>query len=243
MSQLKPGETTQREFRHTIKDAAKAIPTVEKPNEVKEVIFQVGLNDFRKGYTAKEIQENMLDLQLQYKEHFPNARQHITAIPPLANGHKEVNRQLQKLSRHTQTNFISTKPFLDHTTGKLRPNLTNGIHYTEWGIRILAREIKKSLYSSANIENDHLNTIKNHLKEAKNPQPKQTPVPTAAAIVTTASNPVPVPTAKPIQPTIPEIHIHESQEEYTEIQTEIRGPHTEPTQEIHFEHEWQSWLL
>ena len=43
MSQLKPGETTQREFRHTIKDAAKAIPTVEKPNEVKEVIFQVGL--------------------------------------------------------------------------------------------------------------------------------------------------------------------------------------------------------
>ena len=226
MSQLKPGETTQREYRYTIKDAKKAIPTVEKPHEVKEVIFQIGLNDFRKGYTAKEIQENMLELQIQYKEHFPNARQHVTAIPPLANGHKEVNRQLQKLSKHTQTNYISTKAFLDQTTGKLRPNLTNGIHYTEWGVRILAREMKKSLYSSANIDNDRLDTIRNHIKGTRNPQSEPA---------------VPAPTAEPTQPNI------ENQEQHSEpiqkTQTETQEPHTEPTQETYIEHEWQTWLL
>ena len=179
MNQLKPGETTKREFRYTIKEATKAIPKVDNPQEVQEVVFQVGLNDFRKGFTAKEIQENMLEMQIKYKEHFPNARQHVTAIPPLANGHREVNRQLQKLSIHTQTNFISTKSFLDNTTGKLRSNVTNGIHYNEWGIRMLAREIKKSLFSNANINNDQLNRIKNlsinHPAEPiQNPQPEPT---------------------------------------------------------------------
>ena len=225
MNQLKPGEITKREFRHTIKEAIKAIPKVENPQEVKEVIFQVGLNDFRKGFSAKEIQENMLEMQIKYKEHFPNARQHVTAIPPLANGHREVNRQLQKLSAHTQTNFISTKSFLDHATGKLRSNVTHGIHYNEWGIRMLAREIKKSLFSNANINNDQLNMIKN-------------------LSTNSPAEPIQVPQPAPTQTAISMNHTetHELLSEPTQTHA-AKGPYTEPIHETEKEPEWQSWLL
>ena len=35
----------------------------------------------------------------------------------------------------------------------------NGIHYNEWGIRMLAKEMKKSLYSKANIHNKQLSQL------------------------------------------------------------------------------------
>jgi hypothetical protein len=99
-------------------------------------------------------------MQLKYYETFPNARQHITALPPLDSTHVDVNKLLQKLSSNTESNFISTKVFQDRTTGKLRTNTMKGIHYTaEWGIKILAKEIKKSLFSTANTSNKQLETI------------------------------------------------------------------------------------
>ena len=165
---MKPGTKAIREPAYTIKEATNNIPAVENPNEVEDVIFQVGLNDFRKGFNAKDIQDNYLDMQLKYKEHFPNARQHITAIPPLANGHREVNKSLQKLSKFTESNYISAKNFQDKTTGKLRAGLMNGIHYNEWGIRTIAKETKKSLYSTANIGTNQLTIINSHNKNEEN---------------------------------------------------------------------------
>ena len=47
----------------------------------------------------------------------------------------------------------------DTNTGQLRANLMDWIHYTDYGIRILAKEIKKSLYSSSNFDNKHLQCI------------------------------------------------------------------------------------
>ena len=93
------------------------MPTVTNPSEVKEIVFLVGLNDLRKGFNPKEIQENVLLMQLKYNEVFPNA------LPPMANRHIETNRMPQRLSTHTDTNFISTKTFRDTSTGKLRANL------------------------------------------------------------------------------------------------------------------------
>ena len=55
-----------------------------------DVVFQVGLNNFQKGLSAKEIQETVLEMQLKYREQFPKARLHLTALPPLANGHIQV---------------------------------------------------------------------------------------------------------------------------------------------------------
>ena len=135
------------------------MPVETNPEEVSDIIFQVGLNDMRHGFNPEEIQENALKMQLAYFKKYPSARQHLTAIPPFANSHKEVNKSLQKLSAHTKTNFISTKAFTDRATGKFRTDLAKGIHYTEWGVKMLAKEMKKSLYSSANCDNFHLDLL------------------------------------------------------------------------------------
>ena len=50
----------------------------------------------------------------------------------------------------------------DRTTGKIRANITHGIHYTELGVKVLAKEIKKSLFSTANRTSTQLETISKH---------------------------------------------------------------------------------
>ena len=157
--QLKPESKVIKHERFTVNEAIKNIPVTTKPNEVSDIIFQVGLNDIRHGFNPEEIRENAFKMQLAYFKKYPSARQHITAIPPFGNSHKEVNKALQNLSVHTKTNFISTKAFTDRATGKFRSNLASGIHYTDWGVRMLAKEIKKSLYSNANCENAHLKVL------------------------------------------------------------------------------------
>ena len=145
-----------RAMRFTIQEATESIPKTREQPSVTDVIFMVGLNDSRRGLDPKEIQERYLDMQLKYAECFPKARQHITSLPPLDDRCLETNMQLQKLSKYTGANFISTKTFLDRNTGKLRANLMVGIHYNEWGTRMLAKEIKKSLYSTANLNDNRL---------------------------------------------------------------------------------------
>ena len=81
---------------------------------------------------------------------FRNARQHITALPPMSDDQIETNRELQKLSNHTACNFISTKAFRDRMTGQMRRNLMKGYHYNDIGVKTLAREIKKSIFSDSN---------------------------------------------------------------------------------------------
>ena len=100
-------------------------------------------------------------MQLAYNQRFPKARQHIAAVPPISENHVNLNKHLQKISSFTECNFISTKAFIDKSSGKLRSGLMNGIHYNEVGIRILAKEMKKSLYSDANIGNCCLTTLNN----------------------------------------------------------------------------------
>ena len=95
----------------------------------------------------------------------------------------------QKLSQHTQSNFISTKAFKDNATGKIRANLMKGIHYTHIGIRVLAKEIKKSLYSSANKLSPQLDAMtKMRTKSNKNEGECILMEPTAPTSVTPAAS-------------------------------------------------------
>ena len=164
--------------RYTTKEAMDKIPKVSDPNEVTDIVFQVGYNDLRGGSTPEEVQESVLEVQLAYNKHFPNARQHITAVPPVDDNHVNLCKQLQKLSSFTECNFVSTNVFKDKTSGKLRSGMTNitqsGVHhYSEWGLKILAKEIKKSLYSTANTGNARLP----RMREIRQNKTKQTPVP------------------------------------------------------------------
>ena len=159
LQQLKPGCLFTKCERFNLRDATNQVPKMTHPDEVKDIVFQVGLNDLRKGHSPKGIQSKILNMQIEYTKKFPNARQHVTALPPLGQKHNETNHLLHKLSGHTETNFISTKPLRDTATGHLRANVMDWIHYNEYGIKIMAKQIKKSLYSSANLGNKDLQHI------------------------------------------------------------------------------------
>ena len=177
--QLKPESEGIRKDRYTIDEAINNIPVLDSPEKVTDIVFQVGLNDSRRGASAEEIQNKMHKMQMQYNQKFPNARQHITALPPITGKSKEVNEKLQKLCSFTESNFISTKVFSDKASGKIRSGLTEGIHYTNWGVKILAKEMKKSLYSSANKQSKRLSDMRDMLASETNheitPQPEPAP--------------------------------------------------------------------
>ena len=158
---LKPGAQVDKKERSRLKQAIDQTPKVSNPHEVNDVVFQIGLNDFQKGFNVEEIEGKYLEMQITYKKLFPNARQHVTALPPLTKAHITMNKSLEKLAQNLESNFISTKAFLDHTTGKLRGNLmrNDNYHYNDVGIRHLAKEIKKSLFSNSNRNSQILSQI------------------------------------------------------------------------------------
>ena len=162
-SRLKPESHVIKAQRFTIQAALDSIPVVRDPQAVTDVVFQVGFNDFRDfAFNAEEIQEKTLDMQLKYNQHFPNARQHLTQLPPLDKGFNNVNLLIQKLAAFTQSNLISTKDFRDQRTGNIRSNLMEDrIHYSEdWGVKVLSKAIKKSLYAVSNVGSNHLETMR-----------------------------------------------------------------------------------
>ena len=160
-SLLKPGTRVTKALRYTTKLATEKIPKVENPDHVEDVVFMVGLNDLKDRedpLTPEELQDSALDMLLAYQKQFKNARFHLTGVPPIDFiPHKEANEALQKLSKYTESNFISTKACLDKTTKRLRPHLMRDrLHYNDWGIKTIAKGIKKSLFSSANRESTKL---------------------------------------------------------------------------------------
>ena len=65
--------------RYRVRDAIETIPWVSDTAKVTDIVFQLGLNDLRKGCSLDEIQEETLEKQMKYVKYFPNARQHLTA--------------------------------------------------------------------------------------------------------------------------------------------------------------------
>ena len=162
LPRLKPEAKVVKVGRFTTTEATDSVPEIESPDEVKDIVFQVGLNDLRQSTPNNVIQEKYLNMQIKYHQKYPNARHHIMAVPPLANRHNDLNRHLQRLSKFTGSNFITTDPLRDRNTGKIRRNLMEDnkiIHYNEDGIKIVAREIKRSLYSTFNRDNNQLSLM------------------------------------------------------------------------------------
>ena len=129
-----------------------SIPECENPEAVEEVIFNVGVNDVRLGANAHDVRHAMFQTQHIYYKKFPNARQHICAIPPTSQINQEVNRELGDLAQATGVNFISTKNLCDPATKSILPSLiqSDKLHYTHEGIKMLARQIKRSIWSTNN---------------------------------------------------------------------------------------------
>ena len=152
LDRLKPGALVCRHMRYTTEQALNDIPDVVNPHRVTDLVLQIGLNDTRHGLATQKVREDLLEIQLLYRRVFPNARQHLTELPPIGDGQIEVNGLVRRLAAYTSSNLISTKQFRDRTTGQLRLNTVavDGFHYSDIGIKILAKEIKKSLFSHSN---------------------------------------------------------------------------------------------
>ena len=140
---------------------------MQDPSAVTDIIFQVGLNNLNDGWTPEKIKDRTLEMQKKYNATFPNARQHITGLPPLETKHRRTNNLLIELKEHTKSNYITTKPFLDNNTKQPRLKLFKvknnqpDFHYNQGeGIKTLAKAIRRSLYSMENIEPVRLNQLR-----------------------------------------------------------------------------------
>ena len=114
---------------------------------------------------------------LLYQKKFPNARFHIVGIPPTdVVRHEETNEALDKIGKRTGTQFVSTKVFLDEHTKKIRSKtMRDKVHYNDWGVRTICKEMKKSLYSPDNKGNGKL-AASNQLRgqdQVKSAQPDE----------------------------------------------------------------------
>ena len=156
-----PDCKVERHYKFTVTDATEQIPKINDPDRITDIVFQVGLNDTRKGISSEKVCNDTLEMQLAYKKHLKNARQHIAALPPLDDPQIETNTKLQRLANQTNSNFVSTKEFRDRSTGRLRMNTMHDYHYNNIGIKILSKEIKKSLFAESNLNDDTLTQLAN----------------------------------------------------------------------------------
>ena len=122
-NQLHNQKQVRKLKRSTIKEAIEYIPPCEKPEKVTDIVLQLGVNDMRRGATTKDIENLTFNLH-----------------------------GLRELAQRTGSNFIGLRGMMDRYTNRLRANMIqyDGLHFTEIGVRILAKEMKRSLYSTAN---------------------------------------------------------------------------------------------
>ena len=203
-NKLKPGTSGIAAKRNTLEEATEKTGKIDNKDEISEVVVLVGTDNLVNNDTAEQLYDKAQKLVCTLKERYPNARMHLTATLPLDNTqHHETNQALHRLCKHTGSNFITTKPFLDKTTKKIRSNTLNnkGNSLNEWGVRIIAKEIKKSLFSDANKGRNKLTDLRtqklqqttppsetNPTLEASNPPPNETNTPPAESNPPTETN-------------------------------------------------------
>ena len=135
------------ETRYTIEDAMGNIPKCEA--EVTDIVMMVGLNNIRKpSATINQTIEKYDNACKMYQARFPTAKIHVGSVAPASEKCLRFNAELQKLARSRNAPFVSAQPLLEETNFGLQPkaNTMRGIHYTPRGVKLIANEIKRSLY-------------------------------------------------------------------------------------------------
>ena len=135
------------EKRATWEMARDLIPKVPNPAVVTDVVLLPGINNvMTKDQQISDILQ-IADLTgKKYQGAFPNATIHLGSIAPVNEKCLNYNFHLQELAKHRGAPFITIEDMYDGATGRLRPNVLNGIHYSKVGIRPLAKQIKRNLY-------------------------------------------------------------------------------------------------
>ena len=116
--------------------------------------MMTGINDLisRKREIPETI-DNVDSACKKYQHKFPNAIIHLGSVAPINEKCIQYNSYLQDLAAKRQVPFISTEGTFDEQSGKVKFGHLHGIHYTQKGIRPLAKQIKRSLYDRKFIPN------------------------------------------------------------------------------------------
>ena len=137
------------EKRFRLDDAMKRIPKVQGSHRVTDVVMLTGINDVKLSNAS--IQANILKTDetcREYSSKFPRAKIHIGSIAPSNGKHSEYNTQLKRLANERNAPFIAIDQMYDRKSGYLKHDMVKGIHYTDAGVKILAKQIKRSLYGN-----------------------------------------------------------------------------------------------
>ena len=137
------------ETRFTIESAVGDIPRCEA--EVTDVVMMVGLNNIKQSNaTISDTLEKYDEMCRIYQSRFPKALIHIGSVAPVNEKYIRFNTELENLAQNRNAAFVSTQPMLEETSFGLRPKpdviKNKNIHYTRKGVKLIANEIKRSLY-------------------------------------------------------------------------------------------------
>ena len=161
------------ETRYTLDEAINKIPTRDNPEKVSDVVFMTGLNDSRKVDTSVEtVLKRQKQACLEYSHRFKKARFHIASVAPVNPKQKNLNQRLKEYATNSGMSYIDNKDIFDRHSGNIRPGMLDGIHYTAFATKTVAKQLKHSLYSneskrpnSAN-QGPQRNSTTNHVPES-----------------------------------------------------------------------------
>ena len=129
-------------------DPAK-LPERDNPNSVKDIVFNTALNDSRDYQTSVETIVKRQKTACHHLHHkFKNARFHIVATAPITQKQKNLNSQLEEYATSAGISFVSNDAILNEVTGDFKEGTMNGIHYTPYGTKLIAGQLKRSLYAN-----------------------------------------------------------------------------------------------
>ena len=174
--------------RFTLDQAKKDIPKVKNPSGVKDVVFMTGLNDSRQENESVQVTlQKQKETCQKYSRAFPNANLHIAAVAPISQKQVNLNTKLREFASKEKHSFIDNQGIFDRDTKKIRPNMLQGIHYTDHALRIVAKEVKRSLYKEKNTASMSTRNISNNTRNPLQTSPPGIPqIPLDQSVLITA---------------------------------------------------------
>ena len=138
------------EHRYTLDQVNADMPQVDNPSKVTDIVVMTSFNDIRQRNTTvpetiKKLDETCQSVSAAY----PNSAIHVGGVPPTDAKMIQFNEQVKNLVESREANFIPVKSMMDRNTDKIQSDIMkNGdrLHYSEKGVKIMAKEIKRSLY-------------------------------------------------------------------------------------------------
>jgi hypothetical protein len=135
----------KKETRYTLDDAMREVPKVDSPGDSTDVILMTGLNDSRINQNPVPVLVEKMDQTARlYQEKFPKSRLHICSVASVTKKQQDLNLELKNLTMKNNCSFLDF-PAYDREKGGIR-GILDGIHFTNIDVKILAKELKRSLY-------------------------------------------------------------------------------------------------